>query len=480
MKKASLNLKGFKVAIIQIFAILLLLLWISGCANQQPPGGGEEDKTPPKVKSVSPKPNTVNYRGNSIVIEFDKYVDRRSFQDAFRISPQYKGDITYDFSGKSVEIKFDKPFYKINSNKTFVVNINSVLTDLHNNQIPSPINFAFATGSKIDMGQVSGKVYNNGGKAIDIFAYHIETESGFDPTKNIGDYLTESSQDGSYNLTNLAPGEYRLLAIQDDDKNLLYSADRENFGVLPFDLSIQDSVSVKNVNFYLKNISPSADSSEDVSKFYKDTLGIVYSSIENDSKLVLPEQSIFIFFNKFKPSRDDLVSSLKVTDENNIPEKIVFNWKNDSLAEVFSANRFAMNKNYVLSFALKTHNDSVYNYKLRFRTVNINSFGEMKGSIVSSYDTTETFPVKIEMTASALKPPVKYSFSVSDTVFLLKGILEADYTLYAYIDKNDKGVYDYGSPFPYQYSAPFFVYPSLINIKGGWTVENVVLKFNKY
>ena len=139
MEKNKINLFIGKFAVVGIFSVFL---YIVGCANQQPPGGGDVDKTPPKVKSVSPKPNTVNYRGNSITIDFDEYIDRRSFQDAFRISPQYKGDITYDFSGKSVEVKFDKSFDKINSNKTFVVNINSGLTDIHGNAITEPINFA--------------------------------------------------------------------------------------------------------------------------------------------------------------------------------------------------------------------------------------------------------------------------------------------------------------------------------------------------
>src|SRR4029077_17086266 len=104
--------------------------------------------------------------------------------------------------------------------------------------------------------------------------------------------------------------------------------------------------------------------------------------------------------NKYKPLRDDFITSFKITDENNNPEKVVYNWKNDSLVEVFSSNRFGMNKNYYMSFSLKTLRDSVYNFKFKFRTVNVNSFGEMNGSVFSNYDTTETFPIKVEMSAS--------------------------------------------------------------------------------
>lgn len=465
-----------KFAVICLFS---LFFYISGCANQQPPGGGDVDKTPPKVVSISPKPNTVNFRGNTIAIDFNEYIDRRSFQDAFRISPQYKGDISYSFSGTSVEVKFDKTFDKINANKTFVVNINSGLTDIHGNAITEPINFAFATGSKIDVAKVSGRVYNNGGKPISILAYHIENEPGYDPTKNIGDYVSETNQDGVYSITNLAPGRYRMIALQDDDRNLLYTAERENYGTLPFDINLSDSTSLTEINFNLKNVTSPGDSSVDYTKFSKDSLGIVYTSIENNSKTVLPEQSIFIFFNKFKPTRENFVNSLRIADENNIPEKVVFNWKNDSLVEVFPANRFVMNKGYSLTFRINTKGDSVYDYRLYFRTVSNNSFGEMKGSIQSSYDTTDTFPVKLELSALEVKPFLRYSFDVNDTTFSFNKILEATYTLFAYIDKNHNGVYDFGNPFPFEYSEPFFVYPQQLGIKGGWTVENVILKFTK-
>jgi len=270
-----------------------------------------------------------------------------------------------------------------------------------------------------------------------------------------------------------------MIALLDDDRNLLYTSDRESYGTLPFDISLSDSTSLKEINFNLKLVNSPGDSAVDYTKFHKDSLGIVYTNIENNSKTVLPDQSIFIFFNKYKPLRESFGNSLRIADENNVPEKVVFNWKNDSLVEVFPANRFAMNKGYNLTFRINTNGDSIYDYRLYFRTVNNNSFGEMKGSIESTYETTDTYPVKMELSAINVVPYLKYSFDVSDTVFSFINILEASYTLFAYIDKNHNGVYDYGNPFPFEYSEPFYAYPQQLGIKGGWTVENVIIKFNK-
>ena len=115
--KAITQIKWIKTALNGV-VILAASLALFSCANQQPPGGGDEDKTPPKVTIVSPKPNSTNFRGNSLIFEFNEYIDRRSFQDAFRTSPQVKGDIEFSWGLKDVEVRFPKDLDKIDPNKT--------------------------------------------------------------------------------------------------------------------------------------------------------------------------------------------------------------------------------------------------------------------------------------------------------------------------------------------------------------------------
>ena len=476
--KAIKQIKWIKTTLNGV-AILAISFTLFSCANQQPPGGGDEDKTPPKVTIVSPKPNSTNFRGNTLIFEFNEYIDRRSFQDAFRTSPQVKGDIEFSWGLKDVEVRFPKDLDKIDANKTFVVNLSTTLKDIRGNQIGEAINFAFSTGSKIDMGGVSGKILNASKKSASVYAYDLA--KSYDPTVDIPDYFTESSAEGTYSLTNLAPGRYRLITIIDEDRNLLFTSERESFGVLPYDIDIKDSVITSDVNFYMKQISATQPVAPelDASKYFKDSLGIVFTSIEYNSSIVLPDQSIFIFFSRFKPTREEFTRNLVVTDENGTTDRVVFNWKNDSLVEIFSANRFAANRKYRISFPLRTSGDTVYNFSLPFRTVSVNSFGELKGRVSSAYTDfiiTDQI-VKIELEADKLVPILKYSFDSRDTVFSYKNILEANYTLFSYIDKDNSSSYNYGYPYPFEYSEPFYIYPGTINIKGGWVVENVNIDF---
>lgn len=473
----------------RLFVVLLglFLCFFYGCANQLPPGGGEEDKTPPKALVLKPKPNSVKYRGNSIDIRFDKYVDRRSLQDAFKMSPPYKGDIDYNWSGKEVELVFSKPFYKTDTNKTFVVNIGQDLKDIHGNSLTEPIRFAFSTGSQIDMGEITGRVYNSNNKLISIFAYKVSSElPEFDPTKNTSDYFTESSQSGTYDLTNLSPGTYRIIAIDDEDKNLLYTSERESFGVLPRDIKLLDSMKVTNVNFLIKTVSAATENPADstIKDYFKDTLNIVYSSIENGAVNVLPDQSIFLFFERYKPAREAFVNAFTMKDQNDKLLKVVFNWHNDSLVEVFAPNKFEYNVSYQIVFNLSTVKDSVYHYSLKFKTASINSFGELKGVIrrpTSDSNSTaiDSTPVYINLQSVKVKPIINYTYQTTDTLFDIKNLLDGDYNMFSFMDENRSGIFNYGNPFPFSYSEPFYFYPDTVNIKGGWAVENLIINFNK-
>lgn len=477
------NLKKIISVILINISPLAIILLFQGCANQLPPGGGEEDKIPPKLTYQTPDSSSLNFKGNSIVLEFDEYVDRRSLQEAFHMSPPVKGEVNYNWSGKGVEISFAKPLRETEPNKTFVVTINSNLKDIRGNTLTSPISFAFSTGPKIDKAGIAGFVFNKEDKPVTILAFKLGlTDSSYDPAKNLADYITETSSEGNYSLTNLSPGKYRVIAIEDEDRNLLYTTDRESYAVLPNDINLEDSTQLTGVDFYMKKAVSSSTpvSDADISDFFKDSLDFVYCSIENDSRRVLPSQSIVFFLNKHMPTREQFVNSFSIKDDAGNPLQVVYNWKNDSLVEIFPPGKFGYSKDYAASFKINYAKDSVYNYELKFRCVSANSFGEIKGSIrylQNKTEETEGIPVYAEFKAADIKPVVKYTFEVSDTTFDFKNIYEADYSLFSYIDKNKNSKYDYGSPYPFEYCEPFYIYPQKISVKGGWAIENVIINF---
>ena len=102
---------------------------------------------------------------------------------------------------------------------------------------------------------------------------------------------------------------------------------------------------------------------------------------------------------------------------------------------------------YTLSFNLTLQDGKTYQHKISFKTASSNFFGDVSGSIIL----TDLLPVVIKLESKDVKPPVVYSFQLQDTLFHLRKILENDYSLFAYVDKNSNGVYDFGNPYPFEY-----------------------------
>jgi hypothetical protein len=482
LRKLKILLKVKYFWVFWLFGLIFSSVLATNCANQLPPGGGDEDKIPPEIISQIPASNTLNFRGNTLHFEFDEYVDRRSFQDAFRISPPITGEISYNWSGKEVEVVFERPLYKVNDNKTFVFTLNTTLKDIHGNSLGQPLIFAVSTGPQIDKASITGKIINTNKNVISVLAYSLNgNEVSYDPIKKVADYITETSIEGDYNLMNMAPGLYRVIAIKDDDKNYLYSEGIEDYGVLSRDIKINDTDKISNISFYMNTRTGTDSSLIEWKNFARDTLNIVHSSIPDNSVNAPLDQGITFFFNRFKPEREYLGNNFRLTDAANNTERVVFTWKNDSLVQVYPVNNFKPGTMYKASFPLKLAADTLYNYSLRFRTVTANSYGNVKGVVRRSiaYDNNiQSAPLIMKFeTTNNTAPVMSYSFEVNDTTFSFSNIIEADYSIFTFIDVNKNGIFDLGSVYPFQFSEPFYTYPSTVGIKGGWVVENVVINF---
>ncbi len=78
--------------VLYFFALIL----IYSCANQLPPSGGPVDKEPPLILNLYPENGTINFENDYFEFSFSEYVDKRSFQDAFFISPKIDSKFEYD------------------------------------------------------------------------------------------------------------------------------------------------------------------------------------------------------------------------------------------------------------------------------------------------------------------------------------------------------------------------------------------------
>ncbi len=275
---------------------IILLLIIYACANQLPPSGGPVDREPPEIVKIYPEDGTLNFNDEYFEFTFSEYVDKRSFMDAFFISPKIDSKLNYDWSGKSVRIYFDKN--KLLKNTTYSINIGTDLFDLNNrNRAVKSYNVSFSTGDKLDEGRISGKIYFNNDKDVFIFAYKDRGDT-INPTKSKPDYLTMINKDGYYGLSGLGYGNYKIFAFTDEMRDLLYNIGEDKYGVPFTDVNLDENkTNFSGVNMILSK---------------EDTLNPSISSITmTDKNHILVEFSEYIDSTNIKANNFYIMDSTK-------------------------------------------------------------------------------------------------------------------------------------------------------------------------
>lgn len=227
---------------------LLLAFALAGCAGQVPPSGGPVDKTPPQIVYSSPSQRQLNFDSREVVIRFDKYMTERAVENAIYFPPFNSKQITFDWSGKEITVKFLTPLEK---DRTYIMTIGAGAEDTRGNSIGKAINLVFATGSHIDTGSVSGRVYSGKTQAYTVSAYPVTDKiDTLRPSMDLAKYVTQSDDSGRYVMQGLAVGKYRLICFDDQMRNFTYAPQMDDYASATHDIELADSVQrVSEINF---------------------------------------------------------------------------------------------------------------------------------------------------------------------------------------------------------------------------------------
>lgn len=239
--------KEFKIIFsLQLFFILIAF---AGCANQLPPGGGEVDKTPPVIIESFPLNGSTNFRDDYVELTFSEYVDKRSLRDAIFISPSFEGIPEFDWSGMTVRIYFPE---KLKDSVTYIFNIGTDVVDYNNkNRMDSTFVLTFSTGDKIDKGKIDGKIFSDEPEGTMIFGYKVKSNMDTLLTKK-PDYISQAGKDGNYSLAGLSNGVYRIYAVADEFKDLIFQSEQDKIGIPNKDIVLTENDSlILNFNFFL-------------------------------------------------------------------------------------------------------------------------------------------------------------------------------------------------------------------------------------
>ncbi len=200
---------------------IMLILAAAGCATPIPPSGGPRDETPPELVEATPAQGAVNVDADFVRLTFSEYVDQASFTQAFSISPSSDRPVEFDWSGRSVVIRFPDP---LRENTTYVLTIDSNLRDLHSVTLTSPIVYAFSTGPTISAGRLTGRVVASSDGApmagVDVLAYALPDSTAPGVLGERPSYRTQTDSEGIFTFDYLTEQFYFVPALRDDNRNL--------------------------------------------------------------------------------------------------------------------------------------------------------------------------------------------------------------------------------------------------------------------
>lgn len=211
----------------------------------QGPTGGLRDSLPPVYKTSNPLPNSLNFKGDKVEIEFDEYVQLKDGFEKIVVSPPTKSPFVAKAVGKKVVVEFRDTLM---ANTTYTVDFSNSIVD---NNESNPFNeyfFSFSTGDVLDSLSMSGYLLNakdlSPAAGVYVGAYKQHDDSVF-VTKAF-DRIAKTDENGRFTLRNLEPVPYRVFALNDVNSNYYFDQPGESVAFLD---SVFTPVMIENVRF---------------------------------------------------------------------------------------------------------------------------------------------------------------------------------------------------------------------------------------
>ncbi|MFW6347257.1 MAG: Ig-like domain-containing protein [Cyclonatronaceae bacterium] len=207
----------------RLMGAIAVILPLFSCATPTQPTGGPRDETPPLVVETSPANGSVNFEGETISFSFNKYVNRESFEQAFRIDPVAGIRYEVDWSGKTVRVEFEEA---LPDSTTLLFTIGTEFSDTNRNRLSQPFVLALSTGDVIDEGRIDARLLDGktGRGRPDAFVFLYREPVDLETPAS---YVAQSDTAGNISFSYLAEGRYKAFYVDDRNQNRRWEPERE-------------------------------------------------------------------------------------------------------------------------------------------------------------------------------------------------------------------------------------------------------------
>ncbi|MFC1728833.1 Ig-like domain-containing protein [candidate division KSB1 bacterium] len=222
-----------------VLSLTIFLQWslMFSCAVQGRPQGGPEDTLLPTVISVVPPDTSTAVSVDlQLEIQFSERMNKPTVESAIFISPVPSTVPEYSWNKNRLIVRFTE---LLDIDRTYVINIGTNAEDTRRNNLAESYTWAFSTGDSLDKGQFYGRVH--GAEPLSgllVWAYPLDGGSDPDPFLMPGDYITQTGEEGGFRFSYLKEGRYRIFAVSDGNKNMLYESFADRIAIPTGDIDV--------------------------------------------------------------------------------------------------------------------------------------------------------------------------------------------------------------------------------------------------
>jgi len=520
--------------------LIFTLTTLTRCAIVIPPTGGPKDDKAPTVQKANPKVGTTNFKGGTVLIEFDEEIEVDPNLNNIIVSPIIEGQIEIrERKKKYLEITIPPA---LKENTTYSISLNNSVKDITEANVLKNVTYAFSTGPLLDSLMLSGKTINIETKQPikETLVGLYEKSDTINIKKHKPLYLTFSDAQGNFLFNYLKQGEYSLIALDDKNKNMLFDNQEKTDFIesisltaelkkpLILELSVSDTTgnkllskkpsplkqqltfrngiknySYKNLNttnrlYIFQDKKKAKDLTIYAQNFEQDTLGfILYTtdSLGNNStdtlKIDSQKKDVYKEAISFIPISKDIITGFNTLSFT--ISKPVIAIESDS---IFINGLPATNKPF-----FSKNNDSLFltltpqelkddTTKLDFRNSSL-IFYDKDSLKRSAFLFTKADPSNystLEMKIQTKEPNYIIQLLTEDYTILSEykniTILKYDYInpgiyrIRAIIDKNNNGYWDRANPILHQKAEPIYYYNNdKLSLKPNWELRDLMFIF---
>ena len=210
---------------------MVLLFTALSCANPGTPDGGPYDETPPHIIGSTPTAYATGFTGKRITLEFDEIIKLTNAAEKIIISPPQLEMPEIAANGRRITVELKDT---LKPNTTYTIDFGDAIEDNNEGNPMGDYAFVFATGQQIDTLQISGHVLEASDlepiKGI-LVGLQSDTARNAFRTRPF-DRVGRTNGSGYFTIKGVAPGRYRIYALNDADGDFIFGQKSEKIAFL--------------------------------------------------------------------------------------------------------------------------------------------------------------------------------------------------------------------------------------------------------